>query len=102
MKTQHTQGEWKAVFQEGRFPQVECENFDQGTINCCSATSFQENAANAKLIAAAPELLEEHISDLPLLRQAIDYIKNEKYDFAIGHLETILATKESVIKKATS
>ena len=57
---------------------------------------------NAKLIAASPELLEEHKTDLPLLNQAIDLIKEGKYDFAIQHLTSIIGSKHKVIQKAES
>ena len=57
MEFKGTQGEWKAVFQENVCPRVECENFNQGHLPCYSSTNSLENISNAKLIAAAPELL---------------------------------------------
>jgi hypothetical protein len=68
MEFKGTQGEWKAVFQEHVFPRVECKNFNQGHLSCSSSTNSLENRSNAQLIAAAPELLEEHIMDLEHLK----------------------------------
>ncbi len=54
MKTQHTPGPWKIGAKLG----IYCKNLGTMIANCDHTTNFpEENLANARLIAAAPDLL---------------------------------------------
>lgn len=57
--------------------------------------------ANAKLIAAAPDLLHEHITDIPLIEKCLEELKKGRKVNAISHLKVILESKQKAIKKAT-
>lgn len=54
METKHTKGNWNASFNENGFAVIT----DDVTICINGENGLSENEANAKLIAAAPELLE--------------------------------------------
>jgi hypothetical protein len=95
MKTKHTKGEWNAVIYDGAF--------DQPLIRCNSTTIARvhgqlnrQHEANAKLIAAAPELLESLVKILDNFKSCIEG--------GNGQLETDaedISKAEAVIKKAT-
>lgn len=55
----------------------------------------------AKLIAAAPELLKDHLSDVTMIEDLIKDLKDGKKRDVIYFLENLLVSKKSVIKKAT-
>ena len=62
---------------------------------------LSEALANACLIAAAPELLEEHITDLGILKEWLEDISH--YDSSselYEELSDMIHAKEKVIKKA--
>lgn len=85
----HTQGPWK-FFQVGKVIEVQASNAEQPPIvhwmgfdDCFR--SLEEHEANARLIAAAPELLEALESIIELGKRDLS---NEKYD---GYFETARA-----------
>lgn len=55
MKAQHTPGPWKVSRRANRFI---CTELGEVLAMCDSSQSVDRNKANARLIAAAPELLE--------------------------------------------
>lgn len=97
MKTKHTQGEWNAVEYAG-FWIIKTENYyDSGyDVLSCEEVGEREAEANAKLIAAAPDLLEA--------LQKIDsyFFDSEGKDQYLSKKQLdILETIKEVIKKAT-
>ena len=59
MKTTHTQGEWKVTTDGQKVTSILDRNDANGFNNICSINEhIEEREANAKLIAAAPELLD--------------------------------------------
>ena len=56
METTHTQGEW--LFSKGSTPHFQCQVYSQETGQTIAVTYNDEGQHNARLIAAAPELLE--------------------------------------------
>lgn len=62
----------------------------------------QDNAIlNAKLIAAAPENLQEHFSCVELLDSVSKLIDAEKYPVIMEQIKMQVTRSNSVIKKAT-
>ena len=68
MEFKGTKGKWNLVSEKakkGNYPATELEiNFDEHITNCvsvfcCEEEGSEEDLANAKLIAAAPDLLSE-------------------------------------------
>lgn len=57
MRTEHTPGPWEAVTYDGAFDQPLIKS-GHGTIGRLHGMEDRQHEANAKLIAAAPELLE--------------------------------------------
>lgn len=57
MKTKHTPGPWEAVIYDGPFDQPLIKS-GHGTIGRLHGMEDRQHEANAKLVAAAPELLE--------------------------------------------
>lgn len=95
----HTQGEWKAVTDKGqhsgRFFAV--NSVDENiTTAIVYGKDENEQAANAKLIAAAPELLKALESAVVDLRAAYELLKIDKQDDSTKFLQSL----ESAIKKA--
>jgi hypothetical protein len=80
----HTPGPWKAVTYSGEFDQPLVTSND-GFIARLNSFSNRQHEANAKLIAAAPEMLEA-------LQAVWDYLKLIKTDYPMV---------ERAIKKAT-
>lgn len=109
----HTQGTWKvSSYAVGLTANVQDQ--DGETIAEVNGKSLKENHANAKLIAAAPELLEALIETEKALREVRDHFLNFKENeeknphFITGFLRSgiggnsIRGNAEKVIKKATS
>ena len=63
-ESKHTQGPWEAYDGGGTW-QV-CQPIE-GTMRICTVTNSENDAANAQIIAAAPELLEACKMALPRL-----------------------------------
>lgn len=63
METKHTPGPWKVASTQAK----EVHNVKIGVVARPSGRTFQEMEANARLIAAAPEMLEALKACLPLL-----------------------------------
>lgn len=113
METKHTKGEWYLV---SNFPTEEKHDF-QIACNCKKGSrqiaqilkrnyslytdlpTLEESEANAKLIAAAPELLEEYIKDFELLKSMIKLCDNNQNVKLM--LEDMYLAKEELIKKIT-
>lgn len=80
--SKHTPGPWKAHFQEAYFVtgpdlgRVAMMMNLKGAYGLGGRRSGDESAANARLIAAAPELLEA-------LREAADYARHPDYDWPV-------------------
>lgn len=83
METKHTKGDWEAYYSEF-FKTFSIHNDLTSTLICHLNSSSEEAEANAKLIAAAPELLEALIAlinanprgvDKKITNQAIEAIK---------------------------
>lgn len=96
MKTEFTKGEWKAIKprHSNGFWYVNSEQLDCGSIATCyhGIKGDSEAEANAKLIAAAPDLLAA-------LNETIDLINWGRSE---GHFDDTVYNKAiSAIKKAT-
>lgn len=70
MKTQHTEGEWIISVNDYEEFEVVLDDSEFGTCIIASIEDQQEKEANAKLIAAAPELLEA-------LKDILDFSKDD-------------------------
>jgi hypothetical protein len=93
MKTKHTQGEWEVHYfgdNGNRKTRVHCQN-----VTIANVLQIDEVEANAKLIAAAPELLQALIKANNLL-QGLNIVAEEKNAVAI-----ILSDMQDAINKAT-
>lgn len=101
MNTKHTPAPWEINPKATR-------NVRQGNITIANCSSSQdgsreeEEIANAKLIAAAPELLEEEIKNLEFLK----WIAGKARDFnmwsdKVQELHERISKTELAIKKAT-
>ena len=82
MKAQHTQGQWKAykIKESNGFWYVDSPDTTSGTIATCYNTDAE---ANAKLIAAAPDLLDALINAMPYIRHSGLRISIDKAEAAI-------------------
>jgi len=90
MKTKHTPGPWKV--DPDYLEEVICSEFVSILPYCTSG--FEEEAeANAKLIAAAPEMLEA--------LKTVDLFLNEVHISHTNESKLSLALVKKVIKKAT-
>lgn len=92
--SKHTPGPWNVIHSSDHKVQ---QTFTVGMENA----TYEQKPYNEKVINAAPELLNEHISDIDLIKFAMDAIRGNKPATALSHLECILTSKERVIKKAT-
>lgn len=68
MKTKHTPGPWEAVIYDGAFDQPLIKS-DHVVICRVHGMEDRQHEANAKLIAAAPELLDQLVKARKLLIQ---------------------------------
>lgn len=68
MKTKHTPGPWEACIYSGSFDQPLIKS-DHGAIGRLHGMEGRQHEANAKLIAAAPELLDQLVKARKLLVQ---------------------------------
>lgn len=95
MKTQYTPGPWKIeMVGAAGFPQIVCRDhakFDGAVI----ATEICNGEANARLIAAAPELLS-------LLLEVYDTFTDDNYNPPNHKLRVWLDQTKAVILKATT
>lgn len=64
-------------------------------------TDESELEANARLIAAAPELLIELRQAVIQMEMAADCIQNGRYDEALLHASSLMRSKRAAIAKAT-
>ena len=95
MKTKHTPGPWEAIIYDGAFDQPLITS-GHGTIGRLHGMEDRQHEANAKLIAAAPELLGSLVKILDNFKSCIAG--------GNGELETDkedIAKAEAAIKKAT-
>ena len=94
----HTQGEWVSLVHR-----VDVDVAD-GLSGICEMSDWMDESemeANAKLIAAAPEMLENELKNLKFLR----YVESKSRDFNMwsDKLEILyerIAATEAAIKKA--
>ena len=80
MSTKHTPGPWEAVGNLVRSPMVQPQGLSKGVqIAECRDAYFlshtEESRANARLIAAAPELLE--VAQMILAEDLLDFLPEE-------------------------
>lgn len=100
METKHTTGEW--LIHEKAAGNVIQKDTGRVVANCRAYTSNvnphlvdEENMANAKLIAAAPDLLEA-------LSELIDINESEEvFDIKVNRMVNALSNSKEAIKKAT-
>lgn len=101
METKHTKGEWKlqsTIAKAGLYQTYELNidfnknNTDCVTVYCSEETPTHEELANAKLIAAAPELLGALIEI---------HDKSIQPNFDIDDIDEIITISFKAIKKAT-
>jgi len=91
-----TSGEWEVRNMKGIYPKVVCNGFNQGHLSISSTTSDKENEANAKLIAAAPELLKH----AQWLMESMKAIQKHNPDCVINRDEIRMVNMEKAIEKA--
>lgn len=91
--TKHEPGPWILGGASGRMVTTPSGYYGDGFI------ADVDTIANAKLIAAAPELLDQHEKDLFVLRQLfrLDNLPESAYQA----IEFLIEEKETLIKKAT-
>lgn len=101
--TKHTPGPWK-VFR----PKTSNATFGIDSISGEAVVWFGEEPHNgicrvedARLISAAPELLDELQSALVQMSMAADCVENGYYHEALLHLRSMIKTKRAAIAKAT-
>jgi len=102
MKTQHTKVNWEMAYTHGQILKVYSENNYERSI--CTVTIpldgknngeiIRKSEANAKLIAAAPELLD-------VLLQARTELLHINADCNINLDQQVMTAIEQAIKKAT-
>lgn len=64
-------------------------------------TYLDQAEANARLISAAPELLQELQSAVVQMEMAADCIEQRRYDEALLHVSSLMRAKKEAIAKAT-
>ena len=100
METKFTKGEWKVLFHEegDLYPFIQSVNgMDRRFICDVKSSHLRENIhANAKLIAAAPDLLDALISILEKSEPALEHCYQQDSET----IDVVIKAKQS-IKKAT-
>ena len=91
MEAKHTPGPWKAVTYSGAFDQPLITS-DYGTIGRLHSFDNRQHEANARLIAAAPEMLKA-------LRGVIHHNDGVKDQYKAS--PSLIDQVENAIKKAT-
>ena len=100
--SKHTPGPWTATFEDYRWV-IDCQGeFGPKKALAVTAGFFPKHEANARLIAAAPDLLEA----LKLAHKALEAIADEmtvgeRYTNAGQHLIDSLEPSRAAIAKAT-
>ena len=61
----------------------------------------EESEANARLIAAAPDLVIELRQAIIQMEMAAECIENGRYDEALLHVSSLMRSKKEVVAKAT-
>lgn len=97
METKHTKGKWQAIKNPNHFSYILIKS-DYGNI-CRTPLDEDEDVANAKLIAAAPELLEALVKSNKLIETLRDKLSHIKYGIIIS--EQFIKDNLAAIKKAT-
>ena len=95
METKHTKGEWEIKKTQGNFS-------ISGKEPVCTILAnppLEQQEANAKLIAAAPELLEALVKSNKLIETLRDKLSHIKYGIIIS--EQFIKDNLAAIKKAT-
>lgn len=101
MTTKHTSCPWEAIVYDGAFDQPLITS-GHGTIGRLHGLEDRQHEANAKLIAAAPELLESEIKNLEFLRWITTQLSSfNMYSDKRELLYQRIAATEEAIKKAT-
>lgn len=60
-----------------------------------------QQLANGRLISAAPELLEDHVSDLALIEELLSDLRSGVKRDVNYFLENLIVSKKAIIAKAT-
>ena len=103
-KAQHTKGPWKIMQCLPRVPQYDGQTetviVDENNRNILNRSSIFEEAANAQLIAAAPEMLEALKYAAELVEVARRYFPKSVRNSDTFQLENTCATIGKAIAKA--
>ena len=99
--SKHTKGPWKL---QSKKPELDdCPEFflqcAEGYLGCIDS-SRRENEANARLIAAAPELYGELVNADAQMQMAYECVEAGRYDEALLHLGAMSRTRRAAIAKA--
>ena len=97
MEFKGTKGKWEKVHTK---IQVEPENPMRTLTICQVFGGDEESLANAKLIAAAPELLEAFYKSIGVLNEILHDLENEQNHELAGKLERVIYNGNNIIKKA--
>lgn len=109
MTSKHTPGPWTAekntdqsqhikVIHHSNKPGAATRTIAKVT---CRMSWSAEQKANARLIAAAPDLLEELRQAIIQMDLASECIENKRYDEALIHVSSLMRYKRAAIAKAT-
>lgn len=101
--SKHTPGPWQWEKRGGAFRAIEGAS---GTIVAVTEEYAGDawidiSEANARLIAAAPELLIELRQAVIQMGMAADCIQNGRYDEALLYASSLMRSKRAAIAKAT-
>jgi len=97
MNTKHTPGPWISE----NLWEVNSQNEPLTICSLFKTRTIAETQANAKLIAAAPELLENESSNLAAFRAIVHQLQSGNLQVAIHIAEQCILDIDSAIKKAT-
>ncbi len=103
MEAKHTKGEWKA---QGNYIGLIDKNGNNIPVRITHVlggekVTPEEDEANAKLMAAAPDLLEVAKASLSMLEQTLSYRENNKLTAGNIFLTSTIEEINKAIKKAT-
>lgn len=101
METKHTKGEWK-IDPYNKYSIIDSTTSGfEALVAQANGKKEEERIANAKLIAAAPELLEALIESREQIKHMFNMIDNTKKNRFKTSTTSMLMQINKVIKKAT-